>query len=209
MIDLWGLGLTGPAAHCLAQVARVAPPSSKSFSLETVMPFLGYSVVLFAMGLAYWWFVGRLRDVKDDDQAANTHGLLSELRKWKESGQLTPEEYRKIKSKLGAKLKSELKLDKSAKTATKPVDEPEPEPEEDENQEESPEALSADERKLDETIDDDVTGDHWRGHAAHVPRDLEQTIEESVDDNDAPAKADSGSTDSPDVSSDDQPPSTT
>ena len=59
------------------------------------------------LGLIAWWFIKGLRqEIHDEGPSAND--LLDQFRDLRDQGRLSPEEFKKIKSRLGNELREEL-----------------------------------------------------------------------------------------------------
>lgn len=66
--------------------------------------------VLAILGLIAWWFIkGMRQDLQDEGPSANE--LLDQFRGLRDQGQLSPEEFKKIKSRLGGELREKLARD--------------------------------------------------------------------------------------------------
>lgn len=106
----------------LMLVARVDP-----IELFVSLALLGGAVLLLAavVALVKMWYAG---SSKPSDAAAS-EGLMSQIERMKAEGEISEEEYDKIKEKMKAKLRS--KIDSADPTPDEPTPEDRPEPDSD------------------------------------------------------------------------------
>ena len=88
-----------PAAPPLPKPAVLA---RKPEWLELAMPYLWLAGLLLAFALFVVWY--RRRSLQGQDTVSASE-LLSDAREWEEEGELTEEEYRKLKANLAPRLK--------------------------------------------------------------------------------------------------------
>ncbi len=87
-------------------VAPLPPPLRKAEPphwFDVAVPYLWLGGVLLAMAVALRWYQKKLASEKD---ALSANDLLSEAREWEEEGELTQEEFQKLKSNLTPRIKT-------------------------------------------------------------------------------------------------------
>jgi hypothetical protein len=77
-------------------------PNSSEFFQQAIWPLLQTAAAIFALALIVAWIRSKWRD--HDDPAAGRQDLLSEYREMQQRGELSDEEFRKIKSRMASRV---------------------------------------------------------------------------------------------------------